>query len=111
MSIAILIGIYPTDARAIVKSNVPITPERSETEKSVHTSFLEITASFHFFQIKGKRRIHPRRCSKKIRVGAGSPYSERRSTPSIAQRKAAITMRRGHIHIRKNTYILINKHM
>lgn len=73
ISIATLIGIYPTAASAIVKRSVPITPEKSDTAKREPFSLLERFIFFHSFHANGVMRMSPTMCSKNMSVAGGSP--------------------------------------
>lgn len=73
MSIATLIGIYPTAPSAVVKRSVPITPERSDTAKSEPFSPLESFVFRHSLHANGVMSISPMRCSKNISVAGARP--------------------------------------
>ena len=73
MSIAILNAMNPTLASAIVKKSVPMTHERSETTTSETTSLLVSIIPRNFLMQKSAISMNPRKCSKNINVGAGSP--------------------------------------
>jgi hypothetical protein len=73
MRIATENAINPTSASAFVKNSVPTTHERIDTEKSAYISFFVKLALRNWLKAKKAMRKNPSTCSKKIRVGAGSP--------------------------------------
>ena len=84
-----------TFSNAVVKNNVPISPDRNDTRIIIHHSFLVNFVVWKYANAKGRSIRAPIKCSKKIIEIGGREYRLRRITPSKAQSSAAIMINIG----------------